>query len=111
MSKRKDCDCEKCRALCSNEPGWFIPEEISVAADYLGMAEGDFIHTFLEEHIEKGIVVLSPKMDKSKGACVFFENGLCRIHPIKPYECRKVYGCEAGRRHKRIREIILRKWR
>ena len=86
-----------------------MPDEISVAADYLGVSEEDFTRKYLEEHMEEGVIVLSPKM--TKNGCIFLERGLCRIHPAKPYECRKVYGCQPLRRHKRIRETILKKWR
>lgn len=85
-----------------------MPEEISVAAEYLGLLEKNFVADYLDEHDQDGIIVLSPKMTKM--GCIFLENGLCKIHPVKPYECRKVYGCQHGRRHKRIREIILKKW-
>jgi len=110
MSKRAGCDCKKCRELCTNEPGWFIPEEISVAADFLGLSEQAFIEKYLEEHAlpSSASVALAPKM--VSGRCIFQKNGLCEIHPVKPYECRKVYGCESKRRHKRIREIVARKW-
>ena len=25
--------------------------------------------------------------------CMFLENDRCRIHPVKPYECRESFGC------------------
>lgn len=109
MSKRAGCDCKKCRELCRHEPGWFMPEEIGPAADFFGLGEREFIKKYLIEHIVEGVSALAPKMEH--GACVFLKEGLCSIHPVKPYECRKVYGCEGPRRHKRIREIILKKWK
>ena len=27
------------------------------------------------------------------GRCVFLKEGRCIIHPVKPYECRKVFAC------------------
>lgn len=109
MSKRDGCDCTLCRELCSNEPGWFLPEEIAVAAEYMGISQDEFISSYLEEHSVDGVIALSPRMEA--GACIFLEDGHCRIHAVKPYECRKVYGCEGPRRHKRIREIIINRWK
>lgn len=104
------CDCPKCRALCSNEPGWFVPEEIAPAAKFLNLSEAAFIATYLAEHpVEHGIA-LAPKQRPNK-ACIFLEKGLCHIHEVKPYECRKVFGCESERRHKRMRELIALRWK
>jgi Fe-S-cluster containining protein len=109
VTKREGCDCPECQECCEREAGWFMPDEIATAAEFLGISEREFVADYLEEHLFNGAVVLSPKM--RKGGCLFLEKGLCRIHPVKPYECRKVYGCQGGRRHKRIREIIAKKWR
>jgi Fe-S-cluster containining protein len=111
-SKRGGCDCEKCRECCEREPGWFVPEEIPQAASYLGLSEKDFIQQYCTEHFEDDVYALSPRTKPGSSACVFFdERGMCEIQDVKPYECRKVYGCEGESRHRRLREIIKRMWR
>lgn len=109
MSKKEGCDCQKCRECCRREAGWFLPDEIGFAAVYLGLTEKEFTEKYLEEHEQDGVLTLAPRMTKS--GCIFLKNGLCSIHPVKPYECRKVYGCQPERRHKRIRESIIKRWR
>lgn len=110
MNKRHGCSCEKCRALCHHEAGWFAPEEIEAAADFMKMNYWEFVATYLKEVVEEGVRVLAPRMEKRATRCIFLQKGLCSIHEVKPFECRKVYGCEATRRHKRIRDTILKMW-
>lgn len=96
---------------CKREPGWFVPEEIPVAAEYLKISEKEFMEKYCAEHFEDGVRALSPARKKGKTECVFLDKkGLCEIHPVKPYECRKVYGCGGKSRHKRLRDIIKRMW-
>lgn len=110
-SKRQGCACEKCQECCRREPGWFMPEEVSVAAKFLGIKENDFIAKYCKEHPEDAVLAYSPATKPKSTECVFLDaSGLCKIHPVKPYECRKVYGCGPLARHQRIREIIKKKW-
>ncbi|MFH1830009.1 MAG: YkgJ family cysteine cluster protein [Pseudomonadota bacterium] len=111
-SKRTGCSCKKCQECCRREPGWFVPEEVPIAAMFLNFTESDFISRFCEEHAEDGALAISPARKPEKTECVFLnQKGLCDIHPVKPYECRKVFGCDTASRHKRIREMIKRRWR
>ena len=109
-SKKQGCQCDKCQSLCLNEPGWFAPGEAEMAATYLGLSMEEFEANYLEHHLTEDVAVLAPKCQQRTGACIFFDNGSCKIHDVKPFECRKVYGCEAPRRHKRIREMITNLW-
>lgn len=106
-SKRQGCDCPKCRALCEREPGWFMPEEIPSAAEFCGLTEEAFRERYLESHERDGVTMGSPKRAIG-GQCIFFKDGKCRIHSVKPFECRKVFGCEADRRHRRVRDQMVR---
>ena len=112
MNKKQGCSCKKCQECCTREPGWFIPEEIPIAAKYINLSERDFIDKYCEEHNEDGILAISPKQKPNKTVCIFLDDdNLCQIHPVKPYECRKVFACKSQARHKRIRELIKRKWK
>ncbi len=88
-----------------------MPEEVAVAAQFLHLTETDFISRFCEEHIEDDLRAISPARKSEKTECIFLnEKGLCDIHPVKPYECRKVFGCQGPSRHRRMREMIKRRW-
>ena len=108
--KKRECDCEKCRECCTREPGWFLPEEIPETARYLGLSEAIFIETYCQKHPLENAIALSPKHHPHSTACIFFEGGKCRIHPVKPFECAKVFACEPERRHRRTRALVARKW-
>jgi Fe-S-cluster containining protein len=111
-TKREGCSCDECRECCRREPGWFAPAEVPIAAGFLGLSEGEFVEGYCECHDAQGAAALSPARKRAGGECVFFTaDGLCGIHPVKPYECRKVYGCEGPSRHRRLRDIVGRMWR
>lgn len=107
----RSCACPACQSLCEHEPGWFVPEEIDAAAAYLDLSRADFEREYLAAHTTPDGIALAPRTTPGTTVCVFLVAGKCRIHPVKPYECRKVFGCESGRRHKRMRELIARRWR
>jgi Fe-S-cluster containining protein len=111
-SRRTGCHCEKCQECCRREPGWFVPGEIAFAAKYLHLSEQDFIARLCEEHFEDGIRAISPARKPGKLECIFLnKDGFCDIHPVKPYECCKVFGCQGLSRHRRLRDIIKKMWR
>ena len=99
-----ECSCETCVSACRKKPGWFLPEEITPAANSLGMTDKDFFEKYLgvDYYWKDGEhnYVLSPAVKSMNpgemfpfsagGECVFFENGKCNIHENKPYEC-KIY--------------------
>jgi hypothetical protein len=59
--------------------------EITRIAAFLGLSEETFIqrHTRLQ-HDRRGLAL----MEQPDGACVFLEEGLCTIQPVKPQQCR-----------------------
>lgn len=105
-SKRQGCDCEKCQALCRSEPGWFMPDALPAVAEFLGVTLDELREKYLQTHHCDETMMFSPRqrLDKS---CIFFKGGKCAIHSVKPFECRKVFGCEADRRHRRVREQMV----
>lgn len=107
-SKRHGCDCDKCQALCRHEPGWFMPDEIAAAADHEHMSIAEFQEKCLQSHDCDGIVMFSPRQRPDQ-SCIFFKGGKCAIHSVKPFECQKVFGCEADRRHRRVREEMVKR--
>ena len=94
------------------EPGWFMPDEIPEAAAYLNITVKELEERYLLEHEYGGAIILAPRSKPDSSECIFLtRDKRCLIHPVKPYECRKVFGCEAANRHKNIRDIIARRWR
>lgn len=118
---QQSCTCEECKAACQYKPGWFLPGEAEKVAKYLGMSLEKLFKTRLAVDWWEGnpdIFVLSPKIIGEKagtefpanpeGTCTFFKNGLCTIHPVKPFECHKMIHGEKdeiiSKRHKEIAE-------
>lgn len=101
-----ECECDVCTSACHKKPGWFLPEEIKPAADFLGLTEKEFFDQFLavdyycrtEDSETK--FVLSPININStpgemfpfypEGQCIFLKDNKCSIHSAKPFEC-KIY--------------------
>jgi Fe-S-cluster containining protein len=98
-----DCKCDKCQEACKYTPGWFLPNEAEKAAQYLGISLQQFFSRFLginwwEENSELDTTfVLAPSIidmepgteypGDPRGQCIFFKDGLCEIHAVKPFEC------------------------
>lgn len=95
------CTCSECQAACRYKPGWFKPGEAEAVADFLGLSLADLFRSRLMVDRWSGdltLFVLSPAivegdagqefLSTTRGQCVFFQDGLCAIHPVKPFECR-----------------------
>lgn len=110
-SIRHGCKCPECIECCERDPGWFMPDEIPIAAGYLGLSEEEFIKKYCTEHEDEDAIVISPTTKPGKKSCIFLNRDKeCDIHEVKPYECKKVYGCGPGYRHKRLRETVKKSW-
>lgn len=111
---KDSCMCYNCKSACQNKPGWFMPGEAEHVASYLGISLEDLFKSKLivdwwEDRPD--IFLLSPGVINGRfgveaqgdatGTCVFFKNGLCEIHSVKPFECKEGI-------HGRVREINRR---
>ncbi len=101
-----ECECKICTSACHKKPGWFLPEEIKPAADFLGLTEQEFFDQFLavdyycKTSDDDAKFVLSPTNVTSppgemfpfypEGQCIFLKDEKCSIHSVKPFEC-KIY--------------------
>ena len=123
MSKKGnsvDCTCDGCQRACENKPGWFKPGEAEKAADFLGLPLQAFFKDYLAVDWwegEKDIFLLAPATDRSgtgteypanpKGECIFYKDGLCSIHPVKPFECKEyIHNKPIGDRH----QVVAKTW-
>ncbi len=111
-AQKEGCSCPECIDCCQRDPGWFLPDEIPIAAAFMNLAEAEFVEQFCQEHRDDNVIVLAPKQKPGTTECIFLDrDGMCQIHAVKPHECRKVFGCGPEARHRRIREIIRRQWK
>lgn len=122
-----DCSCSTCQSACQYKPGWFTPGEAEKAAEFLGID----LQTFFREHLavdwwaadstfESDVFLLSPAVvgeetgaefpANPRGHCVFYADGQCTIHAVKPFECRQTMHTDSdavvAERHK----SIARQW-
>ncbi len=83
-------DCKKCGNCCRHGSGFVLEEEIKQIADFLNISEERFKEKYLEEQIlfNKKIHKFKTKSNKPYGECVFLNKNLCKIHDVKPLNCR-----------------------
>lgn len=98
------CTCDKCVGACRSKPGWFLPGEPEILANYLGISLKDLFTTSLivdwwvGNIDEPDIFLLAPATTISgagkeapynpMGQCIFLDsNNRCRIYPARPHEC------------------------
>jgi uncharacterized protein len=79
-------DCQRCTACC-RWPGQVrvSREEITRIAGFLQRSEPDFIQQYTRLQSDRRGLALQEQPD---GACVFLQNNLCTIQPVKPQQCR-----------------------
>lgn len=72
--------------------------DVAQLASYLGVSERDFIDRHAVLASNRGQLSLAEAPD---GACLFLENGVCRVYAVRPAQCREfplawsVSGCPA----------------
>ena len=100
--------CATCQSGGTRKPGWFLPGEPERAAEFMGLPLEEFFRDYLTVDWWDGdpdIFLLSPAIageetgtefpGDPRGECVFYQEGRCQIHPVKPHECRETW-CGAG---------------
>ena len=127
--KVTSCDCKDCRAACLNSPGWFMPGGVKALANHLNLD----LPTLFRKYLAVGVTampdgslrhgVMPHKLRDGKkpgqvwtldelaqwGRCIFFDRGLCTIHPVRPYECARMLH---DNRHMavKLRRHIVKVW-
>lgn len=133
------CGCEKCVSACRRDPGRLIPGDVKKIAALLGIGEEELKQRYLVLIPAKGrgchVRFLAPAKIKAarflaapgtvvpdyyageNGRCVFLdEEGLCRVHEAKPFECAAYMGCKhtfLGRPYKEkdVETFFISRWR
>ena len=96
-----------------------MPEEIEKAAEYLSLSVQDFFNEYLGVDwwvdYPDDVFVLAPAIkgkrtgteypSDPRDECVFYENGMCKIHAVKPFECKEMmHNEESPGRHESVRD-------
>lgn len=92
------CKCEACTVGCRHGSGFLIDEDVPKIAKFLGIAEEVLKKEFLEEVEKFNTKRYRPKIlrkNKPYGKCIFFDEEIgCRVHEVKPLECKISMGCK-----------------
>jgi Fe-S-cluster containining protein len=118
-----ECECSSCKNACKLKPGWFVPGEAEKVADYLQISLKKLFKTKLAvDFYSKGkeVFVLSPVVVDNnpgkefpfdpRGQCVFYKDGKCEIHPVKPHECREWDHKMSDISSKKLHENVSKSW-
>lgn len=119
-----ECSCNVCQNACKYNPGWFLPGEAEKAAEHMGLSLKEFFDKFLVVNWWVGIpddtYVLSPATVNSSpgreanadpsGRCIFFKEGKCSIHAVKPFECREYIHSQQGNEIYERHEQVAMAW-
>ena len=137
-NKQKYCDCEECKDCCKRLPGIPLPDEVIKIAKFLNMPLLDCLKKYFIVGWRDYITINGKTYERiefvyparegwnnkiedwgypfpsSKSYCLFLENGLCKINPVKPFECLKVFGCKSTHNDNKLphryRDIVLLEW-
>lgn len=84
-------ECKQCGYCCSHGSGFLIGDDLKNIAKYLKITEKEVKQKYLEEKELFNTKLLRPKLkksDKPYGKCIFLEDKKCKIHKVKPLQCR-----------------------
>ena len=87
--------CERSNHCCSFTTGFLAEDDFDKIAEFLNISEKE-LREKLEEVTLFNTRALRPKSlkgDKPHGPCVFLGENGCKIHPVKPLQC-KLYTCK-----------------
>ena len=84
-------DCKQCGHCCSHGSGFLIGEDKKNISKFLRITEEELIKKYLEEKELFNTKLSRPKLktsNKPYGECVFLDDKKCKIHKVKPLQCR-----------------------
>ena len=92
------CKCNACSVGCRHGSGSLADEDIPKIAMFLGISEEELKKEFLEEIEKFNTKKYRPKIlrkGKPYGKCIFYDEKIgCKIHEVKPLECKVSMGCK-----------------
>ncbi|MBW3014241.1 YkgJ family cysteine cluster protein [Candidatus Woesearchaeota archaeon] len=88
----RNAECKACGNCCRHGAGIVLPNEIPRLANHMRMSKQKFIDKYLVEtdlfHTNVHKFKQEKNSDLPSGSCVFFSNGKCKIHLVKPLFCK-----------------------
>jgi Fe-S-cluster containining protein len=78
--------CDRCTACCK-WPGdvRLEDDEIKPIADFLQLSEDEFLQQYTRLRTNRQGLSL---LEKENHECIMLDGNICRIHPVKPEQCR-----------------------
>jgi len=89
-------NCDKCNHCCSYGSGALAEDDLKNIAKFLKITEEKLKKDYLEEIEKFNTKRLRPKLirnEKPYGKCVFLTKDGCKVHEVKPLEC-KIGNCK-----------------
>ena len=83
--------CNRNNNCCKHGSGFLVEEDIIKIAKHLKISEENLKKKYLEEKEQFNKKLWRPKLktkDKPYGKCIFFDGKGCKIHEVKPLQCR-----------------------
>ena len=116
MIKQSECKCELCVEACRKpahlETGqdWWISRFLKISKEelidkYLVNLPVAVIGIEGKKFVIRG---LRPKI--VNGWCIFFKNGLCSIHKVKPFGCKYANHNTTNKEAEEIMQYLTQKW-
>ncbi|MFT5498487.1 MAG: Fe-S-cluster containining protein [Kiritimatiellia bacterium] len=78
-------ECTQCGACCTGSAGQVLVSDAEIQA--IAAFRQLEIHTFAQQLLRK-VADGTSLREKSNGDCVFYADGRCEIHAVKPRQCR-----------------------
>ena len=92
------CRCSKCSNGCKFGSGFLFEEDAKKIAQYIGLSLESFRKEYLEEFESFNTKAFRFKLVRKNnmpyGKCIFFRDGICSIHDVKPLHCKISTGCK-----------------
>ena len=92
------CKCDACTVGCRHGSGFLVEEDIPRIAKFMGITQDVLKKEFLEEVEKFNTKRFRPRIlrkDKPYGKCIFFDEEIgCKVHDVKPLECKVSMGCK-----------------
>lgn len=92
------CKCDSCTVGCKHGSGFLVDEDIKKITKFLQIEEEVLKKEFLEEVEKFNTKLFRPRIirkNKPYGKCIFFDEEIgCKIHEVKPQECKISMGCK-----------------
>lgn len=83
--------CKRCGHCCNHGSGCLAGDDLKHISKFLQVTEDKLKKDYLEEIEKFNTTRLRPvtiKDGKPYGICIFYSDNSCKIHPVKPLECK-----------------------